>query len=81
MNLTKDQVCVLIENEEQLNEARRILEQSGEEIAVDDTFSLTTKTFNYLQLYCDIEWCLLFKHDFLTQITLVELEEILKENK
>lgn len=81
MNLTKDQVCVLIENEDQLNEARRILEQSGEDIAIDDTFSLTAKAFNYLQLYCDIEWCLLRKLDFLTQITLAELEEILKENK
>ena len=77
MALTKQNVCVFIENEAQLNEAKELLEKHGEEIAEDGTFRLTSKSENYLQLFVgDKKWCLLTK--WRKQITLSELEEILK---
>ena len=77
MKLTKDKVCVFIENESQLNEAKELLEKYGEEITEDGTFELTGEQVNYLQLFIgDLKWCLLSK--WRNQITLSELEEILK---
>lgn len=79
MALTKDKVCVYIENEAQLNEAKELLEKYGEEITEDGTFRLTSKLDNYLQLFiCDLKWCLLSK--WRNQITLSELETILKND-
>lgn len=76
MKLTKYKVCVYIENEAQLQEARELLERYGECI---DIWTLKrnefTKQYNYLSLIC--KWGLYRKTR--KQITLQELETILKE--
>lgn len=78
MTLTKDKVCVYIENEAQLKEARELLEKYGEEITEDGTFELTDDNKNYLNIFVDGVWFLCDKHSYLNQITLSELETILK---
>ena len=77
MKLTKENVCVFIENESQLQFAKEILKKYGESIANDGTFELTDEQGNYLQLFKgDYKWCLLTK--WKRQITISKLEEILK---
>lgn len=79
MALTKDKVCVYIENEAQLNEAKELLEKYGEKIAEDGAFELKSKLDNYLQFFLyDLKWRLLSKWG--NQITLSKLEEILKND-
>lgn len=78
MKLDKTNVCVFIENELQLQESRELLERYKCEITEDGTFSLSHETeANYLQLFC-VNWFLGFC-DNLKQITLTELETILKD--
>lgn len=78
MKLQKHEVCVFIENESQLQEARELLEKYGEKIC-ENTFYLYGN--NYVQFD---EW----ENDWFTcdevglaQITLSQLEEILKEER
>ena len=79
MKLTKDNVCVFIENESQLQEAKELLENYGEEIAEDDTFSIDCCTnHNFLQLFIDDKWWVGMRNKYQNPITLSELEEILK---
>lgn len=78
MKLTKQKVCVFIENEAQLQEAKELLENYGEKVAKDGTFKLTNDNENYLNLYIDNKWFLCSNQVFFNQITLSELEEILK---
>ena len=82
IKLTKDQVCVLIENETQLNHARRILEENGEEITnIETDFMFLEKEDNFL-CYFKHKWYVFdSKSSVEIQIKLEELEEILKENK
>ncbi len=78
MTHAKHEIAVFIENEEMLREARELLEKYGEEID-DDLFDLNNG--KYLQYsYLDNDW---FVSDLwnLTQITLPQLEEILKTEK
>ena len=79
MKLSKENVCVYIENEAQLQGAKELLEKQGEEIAEDGTFKLTNDNENYLNLYIDNKWFLGSNQVFFNQITLSELETILKK--
>lgn len=80
MKLTKDQVCVYIENEAQLQEARELLKKYGEDYD-DNLMMLSEPIENYLQLYDFYGWNLNFplNSDIEKAITLQELETILKE--
>jgi hypothetical protein len=82
MKLTKENVCVFIENEAQLEEARKMLEKYGEEI--EDNFDLKAVSKNshiYFNPIYD-EWChYRGKYCPETQITIQQVEEILKESK
>lgn len=79
MKAIKDKVCVFIENEAQLQEAKEMLEKYGEEIAEDDTFSIDCCTnHNFLQLFIDDKWWVGMRNKYQKQITLSELETILK---
>lgn len=80
MNLTKEQVCVLIEDETQLNEARRVLEENGEEITnIETDFMFIEKEDNFL-CYFKHKWCVFeSKSSIETEITLEELEKLLKQ--
>ena len=77
MKLSKQNVCVFIENEAQLQEAKELLEKYGEEI--DDTMFYITKwkSCNYASKWrLDGKWRI--SNSERNQITLSELEEILK---
>ena len=78
MKLSKQNVCVFIENEAQLQQAKELLEKHGEEIAEDGTFELSSKEANYLNLYIDDKWFLGWKHEYFNQIKLSELDTFLK---
>ena len=81
MKLTKQNVCVFIENEQQLEEARKMLEKYGENIS-PYLFSLSIiNKFNYL-VYSNeyFRWYFNEKMNRI-QITLQQLEEILKQSK
>lgn len=80
MKLDKTSVCVFIENETHLQQARELLERYGQTIAYDGTFSLTpTSRLNNLRIVPSTnEWFLGLKA-YCDEITLSELEEILKE--
>jgi len=82
MKLTKENVCVFIENEAQLEEARKMLVKYNELITKDGTFNLTSiKYYDYLQiLTLSDEWYCASKDDK-NEITLQQLEEILKQSK
>ena len=80
MKLKKENVCVFIDNESQLEEARELLLKYGENISMD-CFSL--KAYKYLQFddgEDSMDWYMCDEIG-LTKITLQQLEEILKENK
>lgn len=75
---TKKEICVLILDEKELQQAREILERNGEKIDYK-LFVLSENVFyNYLQ-YCHFhfEWYLGRKRD-LTEIPLSELESVLR---
>lgn len=84
MKLQKHEVCVFIENEAQLQEARELLEKYGEEITSEPLdFQFIDYESNYLSLdFNNHVWVVYDKslpHE--TQITLSQLEEILKEER
>jgi len=80
MKLTKENVCVFIKDETQLEEARKMLEKYGE-IIDNYFFRLTQSEDNFLQYFpIDNDWGLAYQADE-TQITLQQLEEILKKSK
>lgn len=59
MKLTKENVCVYIEDEAHLQEMREFLESEGEKITKDGTFRITAAASNYLQIwYNDNAWYL-----------------------
>ena len=78
-NLTN--IVVYINDEAMLEEAREILLANRQKIADDDTFSLEedAPVFNYLRIFHDKTWYLSVKH-INTEITLTELENLLKQN-
>ena len=81
--LRKDQVCVYIENEAQLQEAKELLEKYGCIICDDATSKITPtlKHLNHLQVYVNGEWWLGSDTSInitYVKITLQELEIILK---
>lgn len=80
MSLTKQKVCVLIENKTQLEEARLLLEKHGENID-ESTFFLSDKHEDFLQYFSAHEnWGLAYQSDE-TKITLRELENILHQEQ
>lgn len=74
MKLDKTNVCVYIENESQLKEARGLLEKYGEEIYA----SLFELGHHGQNLKFHRWWYIGEQLDFETLITLPELEQILK---
>ena len=82
MKLTKDQLCVYIENEAQLEEARNILSNHNEEIDYGEFHLLKGKWIhcNSLKKWrLDGKWRIGYSER--QQITLQELETILNEVK
>jgi hypothetical protein len=80
MKLTKENVCVFIDNEAQLKEARKMLEKHGEKIATDGTFSLSSDLkWQYIRFDFG-NWWLADRCRF-NEITIQQLEEILKQSK
>jgi len=76
MKLTKQDVCVFIENEAQLQEARELLERYGEK----HRFFYEPKEDNFMSLNGSVKWGIYgYKMDHEYLITLTELETILKE--
>jgi len=85
VKLTKENVCVFIESEAQLEEARKMLEKYGEkESAKEYAMELRFEDMNYPYLRTDVnlqEWFLSNRIPWhQTQITIQQLEEILKES-
>ncbi len=85
MKLDKTNICVFIENEAQLQEARELLERYGETID-DEMFYIhgSEESLNYLQVVDnDYGWWLALNRkangEILKLITLTELETILKD--
>lgn len=80
MKLTKENVCVFIESEAHLEEARQLLEKYGEyEWENHSAFDMrTTKHLCYDPVADD--WLVSFKQDRI-EITLTELEQILIEER
>ena len=80
MKLQKNEVCVFIENEAQLEEARELLLKYGENISM---YCFSLKAYKYLQLdddYDSMDWYMCDEIG-LTKITLQQLEEILINDK
>lgn len=78
--MKKQDVCVYIKNEAQLKEARELLEKYGEKESNDSNamdFVYARIKHNYLTKFCD-GWFMSRYHWNETQITLSELEGILK---
>jgi hypothetical protein len=84
MKLTKENVCVFIENEAQLEEARKMLEKYDERID-EKLFEFDGFDENYLVFSkIDKDWFNSYYIPFnynQEPITLQQLEEILKEAK
>lgn len=78
MKLDKTNVCVLIESEAHLQQAREVLERYGEVIDFETWHYGNSKPWNYLN-YADKlkNWGIGCERQY--KITLTELEEILKE--
>jgi hypothetical protein len=78
MTHAKHEIAVFIENEEMLREAMELLEKYGEEIDKNiGMFQLHDKELNYLKR-AKTGWYLGGLYYTRTQITLPQLEEILK---
>lgn len=79
MTLNKQNVCVFIENEAQLQQAKELLEKYGEKIC-ERVFYLSNNNEDFLQLFLlSKEWGLSYISNEI-QITLSELETILKND-
>lgn len=83
MELTKENVCVFIENEAQLQQAREVLERYGEETDkyLNDWIGSDPDNKYFCYSVEDNNWwiCSISRNvRHLTQITLSELEEMLK---
>lgn len=79
MKLDKTNVCVFIENEAHLQQAREVLERYGHKAHLE-TFFLSDPEDNFMYYYIgNDDWRLAFKAREDNEITLSELEEILKE--
>ena len=82
MKLTKENVCVFIENEAQLQQAREVLEKYGEKVCKTTFFLSYDKNGDNLQFsHADIDWYLSSIILNRKLITLTELGEILKGEK
>ena len=79
MKLQKHEVCVSIENEAQLQEARELLEKYEEKIFKRGFGLSKILELNYLFCDLDLDWWLSNSMD-LIQITLSQLETILKDD-
>ena len=82
MNLTKEQVCVFIRDEEHLKKSSRLLKRCNEKIANDSSFGLSGDISDWNYLYFNLgfkNWGLGRKNGH--EITLSELEIILKQNQ
>lgn len=83
MKLNKEQVCVFIENESQLQKAKELLLKYGEELSIDGSFNISTsKSYNYLQMLFKKYWHLSnisWVNDGMRIVNLEELEEILQK--
>lgn len=85
MKLTKENVCVFIEHEAQLEQARELLVKYLEEPADDGSFGLS-KTHNSCENYLQFDvtnqdWWLFHAGASKLKITLTELEKILSDGK
>jgi hypothetical protein len=78
MKLTKENVCVFIDNEAQLEEARKMLDEYGEKV---DTSTFDLSAFNHVQFDTYEQDWFVCDEDGLKIITLKQLEEILKQSK
>ncbi len=75
-------ICVFIEDEKQLQEARELLERFGQVIwEMFFWVSETNPNDNFLYYVVDFGWSLLDKENGLNQITLTELEKLLEDEK
>lgn len=88
MKLTKENVCVFIEDEAQLEQARELLVRYNERIDERTFYLMVGTELNFLQIDRKKQWTLGSKplgHNKLCklkeQITLTELEQILKHGK
>jgi len=87
MKLTKENVCVFIENEAQLEEARKMLEKYGEYLSYYVEFRKGGDAItNLIQLgvkrHIKGWWAPeVYQNESRTQITLQQLEEILKDER
>lgn len=80
MNFTKEDVCVFIENEAQLEEARELLEKHGKTIDEDSFYLSENVQYNYMYNAWGSLWALgECTEDEEPRITLSELETILKQ--
>ena len=77
---TKTEICVQIRNEEELQQAKDMLEKNGEKVTKDGTFCITesSEELNYLQNYIFTDEWHLGRKQNLTEIHLSELESVLK---
>lgn len=85
MKLTKDNVCVFIEDEAQLEQARGLLVKYGENLESDFNYNYAFQWDNS-RIYFHPkynEWCYYYGGNvpFEKPITLTELEQILKDGK
>lgn len=83
MKLNKENICVLIENEEQLQQAREILERCGENQGDEESMEMDSLN-KYLTFHSDVDtshWYVgqgVFLHKNLTPIPLSKLESVIK---
>lgn len=82
MRLTKENVAVFIESESHLQQARELLERYGESFSNESKFftETTIDGYNRLAYFNTGLWELMYL-PIAKQITLSELEEILKGEK
>ena len=80
---TLSNIVVYIKDEAMLEEAREILDRNGQTIADDNTFSISINNYvNYLrydEFYINEWW--LGSATEREEITLTELEQLLKQNR
>ena len=84
MNLTKENICVFIENEAHLEEAGQLLNKFGEKIDLDTTIQFDERSLkNQFITYdaVDGDWFIGYNSARDKEITLTELETILKSEE